>query len=85
MEWPWDHRGCKCTPCLVTSKMMISAPQNMERMKKRERNKEGVETEQKIHSEKEEQKTEQRRRLVRERNYKTDVRRGSSCKVLFLL
>lgn len=57
----------------------------MENMKKRERSQEGAETEQKIRSEKEEQKAEQRRRLIRERNDKTDVRRGSVYKVLFLL
>lgn len=85
MEWPWDHTGCRCAPCLVTSEMMLSAPQNMENMKKRERSQEGAETEQKIRSEKEEQKAEQRRRLIRERNDKTDVRRGSVYKVLFLL
>lgn len=69
----------------MTSEMMLSAPQNMENMKKRERSQEGAETEQKIRSEKEEQKAEQRRRLIRERNDKTDVRRGSVYKVLFLL
>ena len=52
MEQPWGSRVCKRIPCLVTSKVTLSAPHSLEEVKERERGQERVEMEPKMQNRK---------------------------------